>query len=340
MVGMIKIKSKTTFIEPENKKNNSYSFSNKLSSHLERFINYLKYTKNASPKTIENYSLWISRFMSYIWDVDASQIKMIHIQDFRMFLIKQGLSQKTVNYHAVWLRSFFKFLLRNDIETLSPEKIDLAKIPPRRVSYLSDEEVQAILEAPWIWEKNLLRILRDKAILATLYGTWLRVTELVSLKTSEIKLNENQFSVIWKWSKLRSVFLTQDAKEKLNKYILSRNDDSEYLFISLSSNSYWLPLSRNSVEWLVKKYAKMVWINEKVTPHTLRHSFATSLLRRWADIRSVQALLWHSSIQTTQIYTHVDDKYLQKVHDLLDKKPISNNDYDIDDVNFSEDLFD
>ena len=317
-----------------------YSFSNNLSSHLERFINYLQYTKNASPKTIENYSLRVNRFIEYIWDVDASQIKMMHIQDFRTYLIKQWLSPKTVNYHAVGLRSFFKFMLRNDVETLSPEKIDLAKIPPRRVSYLSEQQVQDILAAPWIFEKNILKIARDKAILATLYGTGLRVTELITLKTKDIKLSENQFSVIWKGSKLRSVFLTQDAKEKLKKYILSRADNSKYLFISLSWNSYWEPLSRNSIESLVKKYAELVGITEKVTPHTLRHSFATSLLRRGADIRSVQALLGHSSIQTTQIYTHVDDKYLQKVHDLLDKKLESDKNVDIDDEKFSDDLFD
>ena len=316
-----------------------YSFSNTLSSHLERFVNYLQYTKNASPKTIENYSLRVNRFIDYIWDIDASEIKMMHIQDFRTSLIKQGLSPKTVNYHAVGLRSFFKFMLRNDVETLSPEKIDLAKIPPRRVSYLSEEQVQDILAAPWIFEKNPLKILRDKAILATLYGTWLRVTELITLKTKDIRLGESQFSVIWKGSKLRSVFLTQDAKEKLKKYIFSRADDSEYLFISLSWNSYGQPLSRNTVESLVKKYAGWVWIKEKVTPHTLRHSFATSLLRRWADIRSVQALLGHSSIQTTQIYTHVDDKYLQKVHDLLDKKQNSDKEVDIDNEIFSDNLF-
>lgn len=322
------------------KKSDSYSFSNTLSSHLERFVNYLQYTKNASPKTIENYSLRVNRFIEYIWDVDASQIKMIHIQDFRTYLIKQWLSQKTVNYHAVGLRSFFKFMLRNDVETLSPEKIDLAKIPPRRVSYLSESQVQDILDAPAKYTQNSLQILRDKAILATLYWTWLRVTELITLKTADVKLSENQFSVIWKGSKLRSVFLTEDAKEKLKKYILSRSDDSEYLFISLSPNSYGEPISRNSVESLVKKYAELVWIHEKVTPHTLRHSFATSLLRRGADIRSVQALLGHSSIQTTQIYTHVDDKYLQKVHDLLDKKPGNDKDINIDEEEFSDDLFD
>ncbi len=331
-------KRDNTFIK--NKKSDWYSFSNTLSSHLERFVNYLQYTKNVSPKTIENYSLRVNRFIDYVWDVDASEIKMIHIQDFRTYLIKQGLSPKTVNYHAVGLRSFFKFMLRNDVDTLSPEKIDLAKIAPRRVSYLSEEQVKALLDSPAIYEKNPLKILRDKAILSTLYGTGLRVTELITLKTKDIKISESQFSVVWKGSKLRSVFLTQDAKEKLKKYILSRSDDSEYLFISLSWNSYGLPLSRNSVESLVKKYAELVWITEKVTPHTLRHSFATSLLRKGADIRSVQALLWHSSIQTTQIYTHVDDKYLQKVHDLLDKKPDSDKNMDIDDEKFSDDLFD
>lgn len=327
-------------IKSKNKNVNYCSFSNTLSAHLERFVNYLQYTKNASPKTIENYSLWINRFIDYIWDVDAGKIKMIHIQDFRTYLVKQWLSPKTVNYHAVGLRSFFKFMLRNDVETLSPEKIDLAKIPPRRVSYLSEQQVQDILDAPWVFEKKPLKILRDKAILATLYWTGLRVTELITLKTKDIKLSENQFSVIWKGSKLRSVFLTQDAKEKIKKYILSRLDDSEFLFISLSPNSYGQPLSRNSVESLVKKYAEYAWIAEKVTPHTLRHSFATSLLRRWADIRSVQALLWHSSIQTTQIYTHVDDKYLQKVHNLLDKKPGFDKNIDIDDEKFADDLFD
>ena len=334
-----KMNWKTTFTTT-GKKSDSYSFSNKLSSHLERFVNYLEYTKNSSPKTIENYSLRVNRFIDYIWDIDASEVKMIHIQDFRTYLIKQWLSQKTVNYHAVGLRSFFKFMLRNDVETLSPEKIDLAKIPPRRVSYLSEDQVQDILDAPAKYAKNTLQISRDKAILATLYWTGLRVTELITLKIPDIRLSENQFSVIWKGSKLRSVFLTQDAKEKIKKYILSRGDDSEYLFISLSPNSYWDPLSRNSVESLVKKYAELVWIHEKVTPHTLRHSFATSLLRRGADIRSVQALLWHSSIQTTQIYTHVDDKYLQKVHDLLDKNPDSNKDINIDEEEFSNELFD
>ena len=302
------------------KRSEYFWFSNSLSAHLERFVNYLQYTKNSSPKTIENYTLRINRFINFIGDCDADEVKMLHIQDFRTSLIKNWLTPKTVNYHVVWLRSFFKFLLRNDIDTISPDKLDLAKIPPRKVSYLSEQEVQSILQAPKLYEKNHLKVLRDEAILATLYWTWLRVTELISLKIPEIQIKESQFSVIWKWSKLRSVFLTRNAREKIKNYLSARSDSSDFLFISLSGNSYWQPLSRNTIESLVKKYAKLSGINQKVTPHTLRHSFATSLLRKWADIRSVQALLGHSSIQTTQIYTHVDDKYLQKIHDLLENK--------------------
>ena len=336
----MKEENRSKAISTTDKNSDFSSFSNTLTAHLDRFVNYLQYTKNASTKTIENYTLWINRFIDHIGDVDASTIRMIDIQDFRTYLRSQWLSPKTVNYHAVGLRSFFKFMLRNDIDTLSPEKIDLAKIPPRRVSYLSEKQVQDILTAPEIFEKRRIKILRDKAILATLYWTWLRVTELISLKISEIKLGENQFSVIWKWSKLRSVFLTQEAKDKINEYILARDDDSDFLFISLSWNSYGQPLSRNSIESIVKRYANLVWIKEKVTPHTLRHSFATSLLRKGADIRSVQALLGHSSIQTTQIYTHVDDKYLQRVHDLLDNGQDFDDGMSGDDENFDVNLFD
>jgi site-specific recombinase XerD len=253
-------------------------------------------------------------------DIEADQIKSIHIQDFRIALIKQGLSPKTINYHVVGLRSFFKFLLRNDIETIAPDKLDLAKIPPRQLSYLPEEEINKILNAPTQFEKNPLKILRDQAILYILYGTGLRVTELISLKKTDITLTEKQFSVIGKGKKLRAVFMTDQAREKLKNYLSSRADTSDFLFISFSGNSYGKALSRNSVEALVKEYANKVGIKKKVTPHTLRHSFATSLLKKGADIRSVQVLLGHSSITTTQIYTHVDDKYLQQVHHLLDEK--------------------
>jgi site-specific recombinase XerD len=174
------------------------------------------------------------------------------------------------------------------------------------------------LDAPKTFNKNILQQARDEAVLNFLYWTWLRVSELIFLQKKDIKLDSKQFSVVGKWSKLRSVFATKLAREKLKTYLDMRTDNSEYLFISLSWNQFWAHLSRNSIEDIVRKYARIAWIEKKVTPHTLRHSFATSLIKKWADIRAVQTLLGHASITTTQIYTHIDDKHLQKVHDLLD----------------------
>ena len=285
---------------------------------LEKFLYYLEFEKNNSPKTLENYSLWLNRFVNYIWNMDVREIKAMHILDYRMYLNQLGLSKKTVNYHAVALRSFFKFCLKNDIDCISPDKIELAKMPTREVNFLTQEEVQKILDAPYEYEKNDLIRKRDLAILNILYGTGLRVSELVNLKRSQLNSETKQFSVMWKWSKIRAIFMTEKAKQALVDYLKSRTDDSEFLFISLSQNSRWQKLSRNSVEEIVKKYKNLAWIKKKVTPHTLRHSFATALLQKWADLRAVQALLGHSSITTTQIYTHVDDKYLKWVHDLLD----------------------
>ena len=298
------------------KKENTNIFG--IESLLEKFLYYLEFEKNNSPKTLENYSLWLNRFVNYIWNIDVREIKAMHILDYRMYLNQLWLSKKTVNYHAVALRSFFKFCLKNDIDCISPDKIELAKMPTREVNFLTQDEVQKILDAPYQYEKNDLIRKRDLAILNILYGTGLRVSELVNLKRSQLNSGTKQFSVMWKWSKIRAIFMTEKAKEALVDYLKSRTDGSEYLFISLSQNSRGQKLSRNSVEEIVKKYKNLAWIKKKVTPHTLRHSFASALLQKWADLRAVQALLGHSSITTTQIYTHVDDKYLKGVHDLLD----------------------
>jgi len=308
----IQISQKTNNIS----QNNNY---NNINNLIDKYIFYLQYEKNVSPKTIENYSLWLNRFSSYIWEIDIQKLKSMHILDFRIHLKNTGLSIKTINYHVVAIRSFLKFLLKNDFDCISPDKLELSKIPPREVNYLEDDEVQSILQMPSKHSQNHLQIARDEAILRFLYWTWLRVTELINLKKNNIKTDSKQFYVIWKWSKMRSVFMTTQAREKLKKYLLSRADDSDFIFISLSRNSFGNNLSRNSVEEIVRKYAKLAWIAKKVTPHTLRHSFATTLIKKWADIRAVQTLLGHSSITTTQIYTHVDDKHLQKVHDLLDE---------------------
>ena len=288
-----------------------------IESLLEKFLFYLEYEKNTSKKTLENYSLWLNRFVSYIWNKDVRDINSMIILDYRMYLNQLWLSKKTINYHIVALRSFFKFCIKNDIDCIAPTKLELAKMPTREVNFLTEDEVQQILQAPLQYENNEIKRARDYAILNVLYSTWLRVSELISLKKSQLDTWSNQFSVMWKWSKIRAIFLTDTAKTALDNYLSLRNDDSQDLFVSISANSTWKPLSRNSVEALVKYYKDLVWIKKKVTPHVLRHSFATSLLKRGADLRAVQALLGHSSITTTQIYTHVDDKYLHDVHKLL-----------------------
>lgn len=301
------------------KQEQNSKFSLSIESLIEKFLYYLEYEKNNSPKTLENYSLWLNRFVNYIWDINVTEIKSMHVLDYRMYLNGLGLSKKTINYHIVAIRSFFKFCLKNDIDCISPEKLELSKIPNREVNYLLEDEVQKIMEAPLLLEKDDLKRKRDLAILWTLYGTGLRVSELVSIKRSQINSDSKQFSVVWKWSKIRAIFMTKHAREALVEYLKARHDDSDYLFVSLSGNSMWKPLSRNSIEDIVRKYKDLAWIKKKVTPHTLRHSFATTLLKKWADIRAVQTLLGHASITTTQIYTHVDDKYLKEVHDLLDE---------------------
>jgi site-specific recombinase XerD len=290
-----------------------------LADMIDTFQIYLEHEKNASPKTRENYGLRLGRFLEYIGNIPVMDIKSLDVLDFRTKLVKKWLSKKTINYHVVALRSFLKFCLKHDLDVISPDKLELGKIPPRTVSFLEEEEVHRLLAMPILHEKKTLKRFRDEAILYTLYGTGLRVSELANLQLNDIKLDTNQFWVIGKWSKLRSVFFTKQSRERLEQYIDARTDSCPYLFINLSNFRSFTQLSRNTIEELVKQYAKLAGIDKKVTPHTLRHSFATSLIKKGADIRSVQTLLGHASITTTQIYTHVDDKYLKQVHELLDE---------------------
>ena len=292
-----------------------------LDSLLEKFFYYLQDGKNVSAKTLENYSLWLNRFVSYCHQQGVehiNEIKALDVLDFQISLKQQWLSPKTINYHVVALRSLLKFLIKNDIECLNPEKLELAKLDAREVTFLHEEEITAILDAPHHYTHNEQQQARDEAILYTLYSTWLRVSELISLTKDKLSADTNQLSIIGKGRKIRSIFLTSTARKKIERYLAVRSDNFSSLFISHANNSYGKQLSRNSVEHLVKHYASLVGISKKVTPHTLRHSFATSLLKKWADLRAVQTLLGHASITTTQIYTHVDDKHLQEIHRLLD----------------------
>jgi len=291
-----------------------------LSEMTETFMTYLEYEKNVSPKTLENYGLWMRRCIECLWDVDVTKIKPMDVLLYRKRLdTKLWLTTKTINYHIVALRSFLKFMIKNDIPVIAPEKLELAKTPPREVSFLDEAEIELVLDGPNQWEHKDIKRSRDEAIMYMLYGSWVRVSELINMKCSNIPSKGNQIQIIGKWSKMRTWFITTQAKEKIHARLDIRKGKSEWLFINLSNYKTGSKMSRASVEHIVRTYAKLQWITKKVTPHTLRHSFATSLLMKGADIRSVQTLLWHSSITTTQIYTHVSDKHLGEVHKLLDE---------------------
>ncbi len=285
---------------------------------IDKYMVYLEYEKNMSPKTIENYSLWLNRLVQQVGDIDIKELNRMHLLDWRLALTKKNLSKKTINYHIIAVRAFLKFLHKMDIDCLAPDKVELAKVPPNEVSFLTDTEIDLLLTAPERRCKKENKRWRDKAILRTLYGSGLRVTELITLKISDLPTEWQQMQIIGKGRKLRSVFLTKEAHTIIRKRLHFREDDGLYVFTSVSNNKgAAIHVTRNAVEEMVRKYARLEWIKKKVTPHVLRHSFATSLLKKWADIRAVQALLGHASITTTQIYTHVDDQHLKKVHDLL-----------------------
>ncbi len=289
---------------------------NKLSDYIDLFLKYLEVTKNSSPKTIENYQLWLNRFLQFSWDIYPSEINPLNIISFRQKLKQQGLSETTINYHIVAIRSFLKFLLKNDVETISPEKLELGKNPPRTINFLTLEEIQKLKKQALSEKKEILKY-RNVSILEVLFGSGLRVSELINLKKENIDLEKKQFRVIWKGNKLRATFFTDEWLKFIKEYFKLRQDSSPFVFVSHSNNSSGKPLTRVMVENIVRNYAKAAGINKKVTPHTLRHSFATALLQKWADIRAVQTLLWHASINTTQIYTHVTDKHLEKIHNLI-----------------------
>ncbi len=293
-----------------------------LAKLIDLYISYLGNTKNASPNTISNYSLWLRRFLGFVGDIDVNSIHPMQIMDYRKHLIDDlHLNIKTINYHIIAIRAFLKFCIRHDIPCISPDKLEISKTPPREVHFLNDEEIEKILQAPDEREKAAKKRIRDNAIIQILYGSWLRVSELCNLKLTDIQVDSNQFSVVGKGRKLRAVFMTKSALEALQAWLAIRIWEGEYIFSGISNNQKSFagnkPLSRNAIEDMVRHYAKLQSIDKKVTPHTLRHSFATTLIKKGADIRSVQTLLGHSSITTTQIYTHVDDKYLKGIHDLM-----------------------
>jgi len=294
------------------------------------FLEHVEIEKGRSLKTVENYDRYLSRFISFAAITNPSDITEDLVLRFRLWLNRRTvkthggtLKKKTQNYYLIALRSFLKYLAKRDIKTLAPNKIELAKTPDRSLDLITRAELERIIHGPVTEggtdEQNLLG-LRDKAILELLFSTGLRVSELCSL-SREIDLSRDELTIRGKGEKTRIVFLSDDAKCAIRNYLAKRKDMDDALFISHAKNSppggereSSARLTPRSVERLVRKYAIKAGVSKKATPHVIRHSFATDLLQNGADIRSVQMLLGHADISTTQIYTHVSNERLKEVH--------------------------
>jgi len=288
-----------------------------------QYLEHLEIEKNRSPKTLENYNRYLDRFLGFIKSDNVGSVTEDNVRQYRLHLNRLRdadggqLKKVTQNYHIIALRNFLKYLAKRDIKCISAEKIELGKQEQREVTFLEMDELEKLLEAP---EGDGLDSLRDRAILTTLFSTGMRVSELCSLDRDKVDLNRGEFSIRGKGSKLRVVFLSDQAVNDIKKYLDNRSDADEALFIRIPPNMAFgkysdLRLTPRSIQRIVKKHSiKAGIIGKDVSPHSIRHSMATDLLRNGADIRSVQAMLGHSSVTTTQIYTHVTDKQLREVH--------------------------
>jgi len=298
-----------------------------LSSLLNDFLEYLEIELGRSKKTIENYKHYLKRFLDFSKILKPKDITLPLVKKYRLYLNRfqnekgEELKKITQNYHVIALRNFLKYLAKQDIETLSAEKIEVGRNPEKEVEFLEPDEIDRILKSA---SGENFKTLRDRSILELLFSAGLRVSELSSLNRDQINLKTQEFSVKGKGEKIRIVFVSDTAKKFLEKYLDKRVDIDPALFIRTNKNGYAkdddLRLTPRSVQRIVKKYAKKAGIIKDVHPHTLRHSFATDLLANGADIRSVQAMLGHSSITTTQLYTHVTNKQLKDIHKKFHRK--------------------
>lgn len=295
-----------------------------LSQYLRQFLEYLEIEKGRSPMTIRNYEFYLQRFIDWAKDPACDAMTSDVVRQYRLYLnrLDDGrggtLKKTTQNYHLIALRSFLKYLARQDVQTLASEKIELAKQGSRDVSFLDSSDLSRLLEAPSKTDAPKVIQLRDRAILELFFSTGLRVSELANLKIANVNLNRDEFTVRGKGDKTRVVFLSEQAKHAIREYLALREDECPFLFVrhdrAKSGAEEVGAITSRSIERLVHRYSVFAGIPKHVTPHTLRHSFATDLLMNGADIRSVQAMLGHSSITTTQIYTHVTNQQLREVH--------------------------
>ncbi|CAM6000319.1 unnamed protein product [Sphagnum balticum] len=288
------------------------------------FLEYLEIEQNRSQHTIENYDHYLTRLMDFAGDIQVKDIDPELIRKWRLWLNRLGtntsdeLGKATMNYHLIAMRSFLKFCAKRDVTAMSADKIELARTVRSQVTFLNAEEIDRLLAQP---NTNELIGLRDRAILELLFSSGLRVSELVGLDKDHINLKRREFMVRGKGQKDRPIFISEEAASWIQHYLDKRTDTVKPLFIrysgskkvDLSGNFH--RLTARSIQRLVARYALLAGITKHVSPHTLRHSFATDIIMNGGDIRSVQALLGHSNIATTQIYTHITDPHLKAVHE-------------------------
>ncbi|QQG42726.1 MAG: tyrosine-type recombinase/integrase [Candidatus Giovannonibacteria bacterium] len=271
------------------------------------FLEYLEIEKGRVVKTVENYDRYLKRFLDFAKISEPKNISEDLVRKYRLYLNRADLDKNTQNYYVIALRMFLKYLSKRNVDSLDAEKVELAKLPQRELDLLGSEDLERLLKAP---DGNSAKSLRDKAVLEMFFSTGLRISELANLKVEEVyphtkKFGVGEFSVRGKGGKIRVVFLSDRAKSAVLNYLEKRGGiDNDKLF----------PVTSRSIQRMIKKYAIKAGIVKKVTPHVLRHAFATDLLQNGADLRSVQAMLGHANISTTQIYTHFTDKQLKEVH--------------------------
>jgi len=286
---------------------------------LDDYLNYLEIEKNRSIKTRENYKRYLDAFINFSKIKTEKDISAEKVRDFRLHLARvetpkgENLKKTTQSYYIIALRNFLKYLIKSDFNVLSPDKIELPRIPGRQIEIIEYPDLERLLAAP---NGSDLRSLRDKAILETLFSTGLRISELCSLNR-RFDINRGELTVRGKGGKLRVVFLSERSKKAIKNYLDKRFDTEEALFISLTKSKKPKVIARiipRTIQRIVDFYSRKAGITKKVHPHTIRHLFATDLLIGGADLRSVQELLGHASISTTQIYTHLTNKELREVH--------------------------
>ncbi|KKT77673.1 MAG: Tyrosine recombinase xerD [Parcubacteria group bacterium GW2011_GWF2_44_8] len=289
-----------------------------------QFLEYLEIERGRSVKTVENYDRYINRFFEFSKAKTPSDVTEEQVREFRLFLNRQAgtkvggrvepMKRRTQNYYLIALRAFLKYMRKRGVSSLSPERIELAKVPERSLDLISASELERLLNAPPV---STIEGKRDRAILELLFSTGLRISELCSLSIDSVDLSRDEFSVRGKGDKVRVVFLSEDARTAIKNYLAGRKDMEDALFIRYGRKAHIgedARITPRTVQRLLKLYATKAGITRKVTPHVIRHSFATDLLSNGADLRSVQALLGHAHIGTTQIYTHVTDAHLREVH--------------------------